>query len=100
MRFLALLLLAAPLCAETTLILPFFNHAKSANVDWIGESIAESIRDTLASEGLLVLDREDRLAAFHRLSLRPGAELTHASVLKVGESLDAAQVIYGFYEVL
>src|SRR3954466_13138438 len=99
MRFFALILLAAPLCAETTLVLPFFNHAKSANLDWIGESIAESVRDTLASQGLLVLDREDRLQAFRRLSLRPGAELTHASILKVGVSLDAGQVIYGSYEM-
>ena len=101
MRFLAVLILfAIPLCAETTLVLPFSNHAKSANLDWIGESIAGSVGDTLASEGLLVLDRDDRLQAFRRLSLRPGAELTHASVLKVGESVDAAQVIYGFYELL
>src|SRR5712692_5909883 len=101
MRFLAVLVLCAgAVRAETALVIPFFNHAKSANLDWIGESIAESVGDTLASEGLLVLDREDRLQAFRRLSLRPGAELTHASVLKVGESLDAAQVIYGFYELL
>src|SRR5213078_3179639 len=98
MRFLAVLILfATALCGETTLVLPFFNHAKSANLDWVGESIAESVRDTLASQGLLVLDREDRLQAFRRLSLRPGAELTHASVLKLGESLDAALVVYGFY---
>jgi Flp pilus assembly protein TadD len=95
-----LALCAGALRAETALVLPFFNHAKSANLDWIGESIAESVRDTLASEGLLVLDREDRLEAFHRLSLRPGAELTHASVMKIGESVDAAKVIYGTYELL
>jgi tetratricopeptide (TPR) repeat protein len=101
MRFLAVLVLCAgAVRAETALVIPFFNHAKSANLDWIGESIAESVGDTLASEGLLVLDREDRLQAFRRLSLRPGAELTHASVLKVGESLDAGQVIYGSFEVL
>src|ERR1700704_1830173 len=100
-RFLALVvLLAGALGAETVLVLPFFNHSKSANLSWIGESIAESVHDSLASEGLLVLDREDRLEAYRRLSLRPGAELTRASVLKIGESLDASQVIYGFYELL
>src|SRR5947207_474717 len=100
MRFLAVLVLCTgAMRAETALVLPFFNHANSANLDWIGESIAESVRDALASEGLLVLDREDRLQAFRRLSLRPGAELTHASVLKIGESLDAGQVIYGYYEM-
>ena len=94
-RFLALFVfLAGLLSAETTLVLPFFNHTRNANLDWVGESIAESVRDSLASEGLLALDREDRLEAYRRLSLRPGAELTHASILKIGESLDASKVIY------
>src|SRR5450432_837987 len=91
---------AGALRAETALVLPFFNHSKSTNLDWIGESIAETVRDALASEGLLVLDRMDRLEAYRRLSLRPGAELTHASIIKIGESLDASNVIYGFYELL
>jgi tetratricopeptide (TPR) repeat protein len=86
--------------AQTTLVLPFFNHSKSANLDWIGESIAESVRDSLVSEGLLVLDRDDRLEAYRRLVLRPGAELTHASVIKIGEALDAGNVVYGSFEVL
>src|SRR5271157_6151539 len=99
-----LLLLAAlfggALGAETVLVLPFFNHSKSANLDWIGESVAETVRDALSSEGLLVLDREDRLEAYRRLSLRPGAEITHASIIKIGESLDASTVIYGYFELL
>ena len=85
--------------AETVLALPFFNHAGSANLDWIGESIAETLRDAMAPEGVLVLDREDRLEAYRRLSLRPGAELTHASILKIGDSLDASLVIYGTYDL-
>lgn len=84
--------------ADTTLVLPFFNHSGNATLDWIGESIAESVHDSLASEGVLVLDRTDRLEAYRRRSLRPGAELTHASILKIGESLDASNVIYGWYE--
>ncbi|MFB3826029.1 MAG: tetratricopeptide repeat protein [Bryobacteraceae bacterium] len=85
--------------AETVLVLPFFNESKPANLDWIGESIAENIREALASEGLLVLDREDRLEGCRRLGLRAGALLTNASVIKLGEALDAAQVVYGSYEV-
>src|SRR4051795_5991845 len=101
LRFVSVVvLLCGFLHAETTLVLPFFNHSKTPNLDWIGESIAESVRDTLASQGLLVLGREERLEAYRRLSLRPGAELTHASILKIGVSLDASQVVYGFYELL
>src|SRR6476646_12197511 len=99
-NLLMLLLFAGALRAETALVLPFFNQSKTPNLDWVGESIAESVRDTLASEGILVLGREDRLEAYRRLSLRPGAEITHASILKIGESLDASQVIYGFYELI
>jgi len=86
--------------AQTTLVMPFFNHSGSASLDWIGESVAETVHDALASEGLLALDRESRMEAYRRLSLRPGAEITHASIIKVGEALDAAHVIYGYYEVL
>src|ERR1022692_4442007 len=83
------LLFAGALRADTVLVLSFFNHSQSANLDWVGESIAQSVRDALASEGVLLLAREDRLEAYRRLSLRPGAELTRASILKIGESLDA-----------
>src|SRR6476620_4964028 len=85
---------------ETAVVLPFFNHSASSNLDWVGESISESVHDSLASEGLLALDRDDRLEAYRRLSLRPGAELTHASILKVGDSLDASIVVYGYFELL
>jgi tetratricopeptide (TPR) repeat protein len=99
-RFLGLVLLfCGALCADTTVVLPFFNHSTSPNLDWIGESVAETVHDALASEGVLVLDRADRLEAYRRLSLRPGAELTRASILKIGESLDATNVIYGSYEL-
>jgi tetratricopeptide (TPR) repeat protein len=86
--------------AENVLALPFFNHTRSTNLDWIGESISETVRGVLVSERVLALDREDRLEGYRRLSLRPGAELTHASILKIGDLLDASLVIYGSYELL
>ncbi|HUB80703.1 MAG TPA: tetratricopeptide repeat protein [Bryobacteraceae bacterium] len=98
-RFLIFLALGwSTIHAETLLPLPFFNHSGSPNLDWIGESIAETLRDAMTPEGVLVLDRSDRLEGYRRLSLRDGAELTHASVLKIGQALDASQVVYGSYE--
>jgi len=89
--------------AETVLVLPFFNQSNSAgsstNVDWIGESIAEAMRESLVSEGVLALEREDRLEAFRRLSLRSNAVLTRASIIKAGEALDASEVVYGHYDL-
>jgi len=95
-----ILLLSLTLHAESVLVLPFFNQSKPTNLDWIGESISEAIVDSLASEGVLVLDRADRMEAYRRLTLRPSAELTHASVIKLGQALDATSVIYGQYEVV
>jgi tetratricopeptide (TPR) repeat protein len=96
---LTLLLLASPFCraADTVAVLPLFNldESKSANLDWIGESVAETIHEALSSSGLLVLPREDREEAYHRLSLRTGVLLTRASVLKIGETLDAGQIVFG-----
>ena len=85
--------------AETVLVLPFFNQSGSQNIDWIGESIAETIHESLATQNVLVLSREDRLEGCRRLSIRPNAVLTHATVIKLGEALDASHIIYGRYEM-
>src|ERR1700735_2335204 len=85
--------------AATYLVLPFFNVSKNPNLDWMGESLAESVREALSSEGLMALDRDERMEAFSRLSLRPYSLLTKASVVKIGEELDAELVIFGQYDV-
>ncbi len=83
--------------ADTIAVLPLFNtnEHEAPNLDWIGESVSETIDEALSSGGLLVLTREDREEVYRRLSLRPTVVLTKASVLKIGEALDAGQVIFG-----
>jgi tetratricopeptide (TPR) repeat protein len=90
---------AAGARADTVLVLPFFNVSGSANLDWVGESIGETVRESLLERGVLALDREERQEAFRRLSIRPYALLTRASVIKLAEALDAGQVIFGQYSV-
>jgi len=95
----ASLLLAASFAraADTIAVLPLFNvdEHSSPNLDWIGESVSETIEEALSSSGLLVLPREDREEVYRRLSLRTGVVLTKASVLKIGETLDAGQIVFG-----
>jgi tetratricopeptide (TPR) repeat protein len=88
----------APARAESVLILPFFNQSSSTNLDWVSESVCQTISEALAARGVLVLEREDRLEAYRRLSIRPNARLTHASVMRVAEALDADEVIYGQFQ--
>jgi TolA-binding protein len=95
--------LVASLCraADTIAVLPLFNlnESQSPDLDWIGESVAETIHEALSSVGLLALAREDREEVYHRLSLRTGVVLTRASVVKIGQTLDAGQIVFGEFQV-
>jgi tetratricopeptide (TPR) repeat protein len=87
--------------ADTLAVLPLFNmnEAASANLDWIGESAAETIHESLGSAGLMVLARDDRQEVYRRLSVRGGPVLTKATVIKIGETLDAGEVVFGDFDV-
>ena len=85
--------------ADTYLVLPFFNTSKSANLNWIGESLAETLRESLSSEGLITLDRDECVEAYRRLAIRPYSLLTTASVVKIGEAVDAEQVVFGGFDL-
>ncbi|HLH39010.1 MAG TPA: tetratricopeptide repeat protein [Bryobacteraceae bacterium] len=101
LRIAAMMALAAvsPAFADTTAVLAFWNNSKDQpNLDWIGVSIAETIRESLGSRGLLVLDRDETEDAVHRLGLRSRTPLSEASVMKIGDVTDAEQVIFGTFE--
>jgi tetratricopeptide (TPR) repeat protein len=90
---------------QTVAVLPFANTSKTAMssadpaaLDWIGESIAETLREAAGARGLAALERDELLDAYRRLKLRERLPLTDASVLKIGETLDAEQVVAGTFE--
>ena len=85
--------------AATFVVLPFFNVSHQPNLDWIGESLAESVQEALSSQGLMAFDRDDRVEVYRRLSIRPYALLTKASIVRIGEELDAEQVIFGQFDL-
>jgi tetratricopeptide (TPR) repeat protein len=102
MRFVSLSILMA-LCAvsvraDSVLVLPFFSESPAAGLDWIGESVSQTVSEALVTHGMLVLGLEERQEAYRRLSIRSNARLTHASVIKVAEALDATDVVYGQFE--
>jgi tetratricopeptide (TPR) repeat protein len=88
-----------PIAADTAAVLPFLNKTpNSPNLDWIGESVAETVREAFGITGVMTLDRKEVQEAYRRLTLRQGIALTEASVIKIGETLDAEQVVYGSFE--
>lgn len=87
-----------PLAADTAAVLPFLNKTpNTTNLDWIGESVAETVREAFGITGVMTLDRNEVQEAYSRLGLRPELALTEASMMKIGEALDAEQVVYGSF---
>ena len=89
----------------TVAILPFSNTSRTgmssadpSSLDWIGESIAETLREAGGARGLATLERDELLDAYRRLKLRERFPLTEASILKIGESVDAEQIVSGSFE--
>jgi tetratricopeptide (TPR) repeat protein len=85
--------------AESWLVIPFTNLTDKPNLEWIGESLAESVREALVRQNILVVDREERKEAERRLALRPNAPWTRGSMLKVAELLDADYLVFGSYQL-
>ncbi len=86
---------------QSILVLPFANTTAVRGLDWIGESVAETLRDRLVAAGLPhIFERSERQEAYRRLSVRPYVPLTKATALKIGLSVDADFVLYGDYEIL
>jgi tetratricopeptide (TPR) repeat protein len=97
--FLALFSFVGLLHAEAWLVLPLLNKSGKKNLNWIGEAPAEAIRRNFAAHGVMVIGRADRQEAELRLALRPNAEWTIASILKLAETLDSTHVVFGDFEV-
>jgi len=94
----SLLALGSQLHAATVLVLQFHNSSRYSDLNWVGESIAETVKDELSAQNQIVFGREARAEALRRMSLRPGADFTKATLIRLGQSLDADYVYYGTYE--
>jgi tetratricopeptide (TPR) repeat protein len=102
---LAALLDSQSLPPQSVAILSFANQSETgmsaadpSTLDWIGESIAETLREAAGARGLPALEGKELETAFRRLKLKERTFLTDASILKIGESLDAEQIVAGTFE--
>lgn len=93
-----LLLAALPAHSATVLILRFHNASDFPDLSWVGESVSEVLSYELAATNLIVIDRDKRSEAMKRLSLRPEADFTKGTLIRVGQTVDADYIIYGSYD--
>ena len=76
-------------------VFPFENGSNMANLDWLGEGLAELTTERLEDRGLSVLARQERLAALEKIGLPDSARFSHATMVKIAGEADADAVIYG-----
>ncbi len=82
----------------TVLVLQFHNSSQYPDLNWVGESVAETLRTELRGANQIVFDRESRAEGMRRLSVRPDAGFTKATLIKLGQTLDADYLCYGSYD--
>jgi Tfp pilus assembly protein PilF/TolB-like protein len=90
---------AAQGIAKDVLVMPFDNPHQDPKLYWLAEGSAIMLAEYLGRYGAATVPREDRRDAFDRLQLPPAAALSHATVIKVGQFVGAAEVIIGSYEL-
>jgi tetratricopeptide (TPR) repeat protein len=90
---------AAPAFSASVLVLPFHNSSEYSDLNWVGESIADTLTTEFGAANEIVYDRNARSEALRRLTLRQGANYTKASLIRLGESLDADYICFGDFSV-
>jgi Flp pilus assembly protein TadD/TolB-like protein len=85
--------------APLNLVVPFNNESGEPRIYWLSEGSAILLTDDLGALGVPVIRREDRLRAFERLRVPPVATLSHATVIRLGQVVGAAQVVIGSFEL-
>ncbi len=88
---------AAP--REHLLVVPFENVQREGKFYWVSEAAAMLIADNLEAMGVGAISRQERLAAFERLQLPPASPLSEATIIRLGQSIGAAQVVLGSFSV-
>ncbi len=83
---------------QTVVVLPFANQSKNAGLHWMSESFPELLEDRLKWSKLNVLGREERLLAFDRIGIPYSSSLSQASLIKIGQELDADILILGNFD--
>ncbi len=85
--------------ANATLVMPFENPQTELQLYWLGEGSAVLLAEYLEAFGASTIARDERVSAFDRLQLPSAASLSHATVIKVGQFVGAAEVVVGTYEL-
>jgi tetratricopeptide (TPR) repeat protein len=86
-----------PVGAGRVLVMPFENASKQPRLTWMGEGASILLTGQFEELGVQVLSRGDRQRAFDRLQVPPLANLSRATVIRIGELVGAGDVVVGAF---
>ena len=85
---------------RVVLVLPFDNHSGITSLNWIGDSLPDTLNKRLTSAGFLTISHDDRQFAYDHLGLPADFRPTRATTIRIADQLDANYVILGSYTVV
>ena len=83
----------------TLLVMPFENRSKTAGAEWLSEACSELLVQRMASPGLYVVTRNQRVYSFDHAGVPVAVKPSRATIFRVAEELGADFVVLGSYEV-
>jgi tetratricopeptide (TPR) repeat protein len=89
---------AQPLAASgegRVLVMPFDGVGRDSHLYWLSEASAVLLGADLGGRGVDVMTRDERVRAFDELQLPGRASLSLATIIRVGELVGAADIIFG-----
>lgn len=85
--------------ADTLVVMPFENRSQMGDYNWIRESFAILLADTLDAPGLSVLSTDERNFAFEKLKLSPNDLLTRAAMIRVANMSQSNLALIGEFDI-
>jgi tetratricopeptide (TPR) repeat protein len=79
----------------TVIVVPFNSEGRDPRGYWLREASAVLLTDDFVSAGVSAMSRDERLRAFDSLRVPATAQLSHATVIRVGQVVGATRVVVG-----
>ncbi len=91
-NFIALLLAASPV---KVIVFPLQENTEDETLAWLAEGISISVSEQLRTQGISVMDRNQRTELVERHNLPANAQLSRASMISVAQKSSADWIVTG-----
>jgi Flp pilus assembly protein TadD len=78
-------------------VFPLEGTSEEKSLSWLNEGIAYSVSQQLESRGVDVISRKERATVVENLDLPPGAQISHASMIRAAQRASADLLIMGTF---